>query len=296
VNLTNVAQNVVDALALGSIYALFALGIALVFGVLRLVNLAHGEIITAAGFALVITDGWPWWARIVAALLAGVIVSGLMHRLVFRPLEGVPAMTLMVASLALSYLLQSLALQWQGPRPRGVKELPLLSDSVTILDVQISALSLVSVLVTVLLLAALVALLRSTDFGLRIRAAAEDFTMARMLGIQADRVVLVAFGIAGVLAALGGVLLVSQTGTVSPTIGLNVVLFGLIACVVGGLGTLGGAVLGGFLIGSASVALQATLPLELRPYRDAFVFGAVFLVILFRPEGLIRSNALQERV
>jgi branched-chain amino acid transport system permease protein len=296
VNLTNVAQNVVDALALGSIYALFALGIALVFGVLRLVNLAHGEIITAAGFALVITDGWPWWARIVAALLAGVIVSGLMHRLVFRPLEGVPAMTLMVASLALSYLLQSLALQWQGPRPRGVKELPLLSDSVTILDVQISALSLVSVLVTVLLLAALVALLRSTDFGLRIRAAAEDFTMARMLGIQADRVVLVAFGIAGVLAALGGVLLVSQTGTVSPTIGLNVVLFGLIACVVGGLGTLGGAVLGGFLIGSAAVALQATLPLELRPYRDAFVFGAVFLVILFRPEGLIRSNALQERV
>jgi branched-chain amino acid transport system permease protein len=232
----------------------------------------------------------------VAALLAGVIVSGLMHRLVFRPLEGVPAMTLMVASLALSYLLQSLALQWQGPRPRGVKELPLLSDSVTILDVQISALSLVSVLVTVLLLAGLVALLRSTDFGLRIRAAAEDFTMARMLGIQADRVVLVAFAIAGVLAALGGVLLVSQTGTVSPTIGLNVVLFGLIACVVGGLGTLGGAVLGGFLIGSASVALQATLPLELRPYRDAFVFGAVFLVILFRPEGLIRSNALQERV
>ncbi|UGS35581.1 branched-chain amino acid ABC transporter permease [Capillimicrobium parvum] len=294
--MSTIIQNALDAIALGSVYAVFALGIALIFGVMRLVNLAHGEIIMAAGYTLLVTGGWPWWARVGAALAVGVVLSVLMHRLAFKPLQGASAVTLMVGSLAVSALLQTSVLTWRGGNPEGTRNLPLLNDAIEIAGVRVSVLSLVSVGVVASLLVGLAVLLRRTDLGLRMRAAAEDFSMARMLGVKADAVIMFAFAIAGLLAAVGGVLVVSQTGTVTPTIGLSVMLFGLIACVLGGLGSLAGAVLGGFVLGCASVVLQATLPLELRPYRDAFLFAGVFLVILLRPEGLVRTSALQERV
>jgi branched-chain amino acid transport system permease protein len=294
--MTEALQNVINAVALGSVYALFALGIALIFGVMRLVNLAHGELLMAAGYTLLITDGWAWPVRIAAAVVVGVVVACLMHQLAFRPLRDADPVTLLVGSLAVSYLVQSLALVWQGPTAKAPENIPFWTDSVTIGDLRVSTLSLVAIFGTALLLAGLHLLLQRTTFGLRIRAAAEDFTMARLLGVRANGVVLSAFAVGGALAAVGGVLLIGQVGTVTPTVGVSAMLFGLVACIVGGLGSLAGAVLGGFLLGTAAVTLQVTLPLELRPYRDAFLFGGVFLLILLRPEGLVRTSALQERV
>lgn len=294
--MTQVVQNGVDAVALGSTYALFALGLALIFGVMRLVNLAHGELIMAAGYTLYVTDGWPWPARVVAALLVGTALAALMQQFAYRPMQRADPVTLLVASLAVSYLLVSTAQVWQGATPKAPEELPVLSTAVELGGIRVSALSLVAIGVTAALLAGLHLVLHRTALGLRMRAAAEDSGMARLLGVPSNTVILAAFAISGLLAAVGGILLVSQTGTVTPTVGLGAMLFGLVACVIGGLGSLQGAVLGGMLLGCASVALQASLPLEARPYRDALLFAGVFLVILLRPEGLVRSDALRERV
>ncbi len=294
--MTQVLQNVVDAVALGSVYALFALGIALIFGVMRLVNLAHGEIIMAAGYTLFITDGLPWLVRVLAALTVGIVLAAVIMQFALRPLRDADPVTLLVGSLAVSYLLQSAVRAWQGDTAKAPELLPVLSTSVSLGSVRFSALSLVAIAVTAVLLVGLRQALQRSSMGLRMRAAAEDADMARLLGVRAGAVIAAAFAVGGLLAAVGGILLVSQTGTVTPTVGLSAMLFGLIACVVGGLGSLSGAVLGGMLLGCTSVALQATLPLGARPYRDAILFGAVFLVILLRPEGLVRSDALTERV
>jgi branched-chain amino acid transport system permease protein len=128
------------------------------------------------------------------------------------------------------------------------------------------------------------------------RASAEDFTMARMLGVNANRVIAAAFAISGVLAATAAVLLVLQSGSVDPSIGSYPVIVAFIATILGGMGSLRGAVLGGFLLGVITIALQAYLPLELRYYRDAFAYGAVIAMLLFRPQGLIVARSAQERV
>jgi branched-chain amino acid transport system permease protein len=263
---------------------------------MRLVNLAHGEIIMAAGYTLFITDGLPWLVRVLAALTVGIVLAAVIMQFALRPLRDADPVTLLVGSLAVSYLLQSAVRAWQGDTAKAPELLPVLSTSVSLGSVRFSALSLVAIAVTAVLLVGLRQALQRSSMGLRMRAAAEDADMARLLGVRAGAVIAAAFAVGGLLAAVGGILLVSQTGTVTPTVGLSAMLFGLIACVVGGLGSLSGAVLGGMLLGCTSVALQATLPLGARPYRDAILFGAVFLVILLRPEGLVRSDALTERV
>lgn len=293
---TEIIQNAIDAAALGSVYALFALGVALIFGVMRLVNLAHGEIIMAVGYSLAITGGLPWWIRLLCALIVGMLLAAAMHQFAFKPLRGADDTTLLIASFAVSMLLQNLAFTWYGSNPEGVINLPVINSAVEIGSLRVSTLSIASALVTVILLVGIQLALKRTDLGLRMRASAEDFTMARLLGVGANRVVLTAFIGGGFLAAIGGILVVSQTGSVTPDIGFGVMLFGLVACIVGGLGTLGGAVLGGYIIGALAVTLQVVLPLELRSYRDAFLFAIVFLVILWKPGGIISSKALEERV
>ena len=151
-------------------------------------------------------------------------------------------------------------------------------------------------MITVVLVAALVAFLRFTDLGIQMRAAAENFPMARLMGVRANRVIAAAFAISGVLAAAAAVSSVSQTGSVTTTMGVNVVVVAFVATILGGAGSLPGAVLGGLLVGTLTVVLQDTLPLELRPFRDAFVYGLVLAVLVVRPQGLIVSGSRQLRV
>jgi branched-subunit amino acid ABC-type transport system permease component len=281
-----VVQHIIDAISFGSLYALFALGIALIFGVMRLVNFAHGELIMAGAYAIVLI-GLPEPALVPLAVLIVVGLALAMERLVFRPLRGAGPATLLVASFALSYLLQNgAALKW-GALPRTTDFASGLSSSFTVGSVVIEKLDVVITAVTLALLGALNVFLNRTGIGTQMRASAEDFRMARSLGIRANTVIATAFALSGVLAAVASTLLVIQTGTVTPTVGVNPVLIAFIATIVGGLGSLSGAVLGGYAIGGLTVALQASLPLELRPYRDAFVFAAVLLMLIVRPGGLL---------
>jgi branched-chain amino acid transport system permease protein len=293
---SSVVQNAIDAVSQGSLYALFALGVALIFGIMRLVNFAHGELITGGAYALVLVSGPPLLVRVGATVVAVVVLAILMERVAFRPVRGADPSTLLVTSFAVSYVLQNLAILVFGSVPRSTNLSTALSHSVTIGSIDVAKLEIVTIAVTLVLLGCLAAFLNRTTFGVQMRAAAEDFDMARLLGVRADLVIAAAFAIAGLLAAVAAALLVAQTGTVTATMGITPVIFGFIATILGGMGSLSGAVLGGFVVGALGVVLQAALPLDVRPYRDAFLFLAVIAMLVARPSGLVVARSTETRV
>jgi branched-subunit amino acid ABC-type transport system permease component len=289
-----VIQDAIDAIALGSLYALFALGIAVIFGIMRLINFAHGELIMAGAYVLVLVS-LPVALLVPLTLVVVVVLALGMERVAFRPVRNAAPATLLITSFALSYLLQNVAALTWGSLPRTTDFAAGFDSSFTLGQVAIQKLDVVTIGVTLTLLACLSFFFRQTTLGTQMRAAAEDFRMARVLGIRANTVVAAAFAISGLLAAVAAILLTARTGTVSPTIGVSIVLFAFIATIVGGMGSLSGAVLGGFAIGALTVALQASLPLALRPYRDAFVFAAVLAVLVIRPQGLLPPRSALAR-
>lgn len=299
-------QIIFDALSLGSLYALGALGIALIFGVMRLVNFAHGDVIAFSIFALlwpsvdataiVFAGQLPWFLLIPFVLAVGAGLSVLCEIVVFRRFRRASPATMMIASFALGFVIRYFLLMLYSSRPKSISLLPGLSQPVDLFGAHLPLLQIITILVTVATLIGLTAFLRTTRFGLEMRAAAENFTMARMLGVRANRVIMGAFALSGALAGAIALILGSQTGTADIQMGGALMLMAFIATVIGGLGSLSGAVLAGFLLGAASVVMQVVLPLEARPFRDAFVYGAVILVLIFRPQGLIAARGTKERV
>lgn len=304
--MTAALQVLFDALSLGSLYALGALGIALISEVMRLVNFAHGDYIAFCIIALL----WPttqaatilFLGQLPTVLLVplviaiGALVSVASEVLVFRRLREANPATMMIASFALGFVLQHLLLVLYSSRPKSLSILPGLAWQVEVMGARIPLLQVVTIFATLAVLVALTAFLKRTRFGLEMRAAAEDFTMARMLGVRANRVILLAFAISGALAGAIGLVVVVQTGTADINMGLSVMLVAFIATVIGGLGNLWGAVAAGFLIGGASVLMQVILPLDARPFRDAFVYALVIVVLIWRPQGLFAPRAAKQRV
>lgn len=292
----NLIQIVIDALSLGGLYALTALGIGLIFSVMRLANFAHAEFVTVPAYVLFALSGQPVLMSIGAAVLMAVALALVTERVAFRPLRKVDPATMLIASFAVSMFLQKLLVFAVGSRIKPLDPLPMLSQAVRIGGVQIGALKLVTIVTCVVLLVALVWFLKRTRFGLEMRGAAENFTMSRLLGVRADRVIAIAFILSAVLAAVVAVLFSAQAGFVQPRLGLQLVIIAFVATVIGGLGSLFGAAVGGFAVGVVTTLLQAFLPPELRPFREAFLFVAVILVLLVRPQGLFPARGLKERV
>lgn len=291
-----VIQALIDAMSIGSIYALTALGIGLIFGIMRLINFAHAESITVTVYILVLAIGLGFPVALFLAAGGALLLALLSERLAFRPVRGANPSTLLITSFALSYLLQNTLVLVFGARPMGLNILPSLSRPLLIGDVRVPMIQVVTIGVTILLLLATGAFLRKTRIGIEMRAAAADFQMARLLGIRANRVIAVAFGLSGILASSAAVLYVAQTGVVEPRLGLHLALIGFVATVVGGMGSLPGAVLGGLAVGMVTVFLQVLLPSDLRPFREAFVYLAVIFVLVLRPQGLFRPASARERV
>ena len=289
-------QILIDAISVGGLYALTALGIGLIFSVMRLANFAHAEFVTVAAYTLFALSGQPVIMGIAASVLVAIVLAVLTERIAFRPLRGADSATLLISSFAVSMFLQKLLIFAVGSRPKAFDPLPMLSQPIVVGGVQVSTLKLVTIAVCVVLLAALTLFLKKTRFGLEMRAAAENFTMARLLGVRANAVIAVAFALSGVLAAVVAVLFAAQTGFVQPRLGVQLVIIAFVATVIGGLGNLFGAAVGGFFVGAVATLLQAFLPPELRPFREAFLFIVVILVLLVRPQGLFPARGLKERV
>lgn len=291
-----IIQTAVDAVSLGSLYALFALGIGLIFGVMQLINFAHGELIMITGYALVLVAGVWLPGEVIVGIGAAMVFAVAMERVAFRPVRGANPATLLVTSFAVSVILQSAAEMLFGSLPRGVNVSTTLAEYVRVGPILIPKLSIVTVAVTLGFLVSFSAFLKRTPLGIQMRAAAENFPMARLMGVRANRVVASAFLLSGLLAGLAGFLVVAQTGSVSPNMGVSIVVIAFVATILGGMGSLVGSVVGGFVLGGVTVVLQTVLPLELLPFRDAFVFGLVFVMLILRPQGLIVGKAMIGRV
>lgn len=289
-------QVIVDAVSVGGLYALTALGIGLIFGVMRLINFAHAQLIMIAGYAVLLSFSQSAALAVLFAVAGAVLLALLIERTAFRPLRGADPATLLIASFAVSFFIEKVMIMLVGSRPKGVDFLPMLAGQVEIAGVRLQLLQLVTIFVSVVLLVGTTWFLKATRLGLEMRAAAENFRMAEVLGIRANRVIAMAFAISGLLAAAVACLFVAQTGVVQPRMGLQLVVIAFVGTVIGGLGSLPGAAFGGFLVGVATILLQALLPPELRVFREAFLFLAVTLVLLFRPQGLIPARGLRERI
>jgi branched-chain amino acid transport system permease protein len=293
-------QTLADAVGLGSIYALMAVGIGLVFGVLRLVNFAYGQLVMAGAFAIAFASehGWPVAIGILLCFGVVLVLSFLMDRVVFRPLRGHSPAVMLVATFAVSFLLQSIALLWFGPLGKIATSLASLNQPVTVSGVDIRKISIVAICVAAACLLALVLLLNRTSIGLYMRAAAMDFRTARLLGVRADRVIGSAVLISGLLAAAVAVLMTVQTPLVTPDFALRDTILVLAGVVLGGMNRLVPATLGGFAIGFASGLLGGALPTDQSQYLPSFLFAGVILVLLVRPGGLFArgDDSALERV
>jgi branched-chain amino acid transport system permease protein len=202
---------------------------------------------------------------------------------------------LLITSFAVSFFLENAVIMTYGGRPKAVDLWQGLMEPILVAGVRIPKLQVVTIVVTSILLLLLVVFLRRTPMGVAMRAASEDFRMARLLGVRANRVIAVAFAISGFLAAAISFLIVAQTGVLSFHMGVPLVLFAFVATVVGGMGSLVGAVLGGFAVGIVSVLFQVILPIEWRPNRDVWVYGMILLILLLRPSGLVKVKSIEER-
>ncbi len=291
-------QNLADGLLLGSVYALMAVGIGLVFGVLRLVNFAYGQLVMAGAYALALASqwGWPLWAGIVLCFAVVLALSAAMEYLVFRPLRGHSAAVMLVATFAVAFLLQSIALLWFGTLGKIAGSVAFLNRPWEIWSVDVRKIAVVAVIVAALCLLLLQLLLTRTEIGLHMRAASMDFATSRMLGVRANRVISVAVLISGALAAIVAVMLTVQTPLVTPDFALRDTIVVLAGVVVGGLNRPVAATLGGFMIGFATGVLGGALPTNQSQYLPTIVFAAVILVLLVRPRGLFDFSRTVERV
>jgi branched-chain amino acid transport system permease protein len=290
-------QFLIDVLSLGGAYALMALGLVIVYGILKLVNFAYGELIMVAGYTMFLLGGspLPWLVMAVVAVGMAVLAGIATDYVAFRPVRAKSVTAVLITSFAFSTLLQNAALLFISPRPRPVPLPEIFSQTVTIGGAVTPLRNLITIAAAVVLLALFALLMRRTVLGIAMRAAAANFTMARMLGVPANLIITAAFAISGFLAGVVGLLWIGRIGTVVPGIGLEPLLIAFIATVIGGMRSLPGAVIGGFLLALIDTTLNYTLPQELLKFRDAFTFSLVILILLWRPDGLMKGPASGQR-
>jgi len=287
--MTELITVLVNALSVGSMYALLALGLAMVFAILGLVNFAHGELIAVTGYAMFFLafTGMPFTVIVIFAVIAAVIAAILMERVAFRPIRNATLAAGLMTSFALEMIVEAGWSNFISPLRMPIRIPAWLIHYWPIADSGISTYQGIAIILTAITVISLTIFLKRTIVGLAIRAAAEDFQITQLMGIRANRVVATAFAISGLLAGFVGFLWIAQRGSVDPHIGLNPTIKAFIAVIFGGVGSLSGAVAGGLLLGFIEVSLRTYLPESALPFRDAIGYFIVILVLLRWPDGLI---------
>lgn len=283
-------QQLINAISLGSLYALLALGLAVVYGVLKVLNFAHGDLVAVTGYTM-----WLLWMKsdipfpiaIAAGIVAATVVSILTELIAFRPLRKASYSVMLISSFAISIAIQNLIRQFIDPRPQGLRIPAVFDKVINVGTIKIGALSLIILFISLFVMLLLLYFLLRTKWGMALRAASVDFEVARLVGVPANRIITLAFAIAGLLAGIGGALWVIRTGGIAPTMGLYPIIKSFVSNVIGGLGSLGGAVLGGLILGFLDIFLKVLLPPGIRPYVEAFSLVAVVIILYFKPQGIM---------
>lgn len=277
-------QHGLTGISLGGAYALIAIGYTMVYGILRLINFAHGEIFMMAGYFMIFAiASLPWIIAIPVVLLLTVVLGVLIERAAYKPLRSAPRMSIMISAIGVSYLLQNLATYLFTALPRGYPEIPFLKKIFQFGDVSSSLVTLITPFLTLVLVFILILLINNTKVGMAMRAVSRDFETAQLMGIKINRVITITFAIGSLLAAIGSILYFTDRMTVFPFSGTLPGLKCFVAAVLGGIGSIPGAVLGGFILGLGETALVA---MGYSTYSDAFTFALLIIMLLFRPTGL----------
>lgn len=281
-------QQLVNGLALGSLYALIAIGFSMIYGIVRLINFAHGDLVMIGAFSTLglVATGVPWPLILLFVLAIGAAAGVTIGAVVFRPLIGAPQVTGFIATLAVSIVIQNTALMILSGQPRNFLFPAGMRQRVGLGGVSASVTDLTIIGLTAFLIAALLFVVYRTRLGTAMRATAENVIAARLMGIAVDRTIIAAFAIGSGLAAVAGLLWGGKFGQIDPLLGFVPGLKAFVACVIGGVGSISGALLGGYLLGLAEVLFVGLMPQEVSGYRDAFVFLLLIVILLVKPSGL----------
>ena len=289
-------QHISNALSLGSLYALIAIGYTMVYGILRLINFAHGDVFMLGGYAafyLITLLFMPWWVGFMVAFALTGILGVALERVAYKPLRNSPKISIMISAIGASFLIQNLATVIFGGRPKGFPVPDIFNKVVRIGPVSVVNISLLIPVLTAVLLAVLLGIVHRTKTGMAMRAVSKDLYAARLMGIDVNRIVSFTFGTGSVLAAIGGVMWALKYPQLNPTMGMIPGLKCFIAAVVGGIGNISGAVLGGLLLGFIEIMIIAFLP-TLTGFRDAFAFVLLIVVLMVKPSGLLGRNQIEK--
>lgn len=288
-----IAQQIINGINLGSLYALVAIGLTMVYGLLRLINFAHGDLLmwgAYLGLALVAGAVVPLPFTVLIPMVVIGLVGVLVERLAYRPLRGAPEVAMLITSLAVSSIIQNATVMGLTAQPRPFRLPPGLNQLHDVGGISFSTLDVVSFALAVTLMVVLTLYVRGTRTGMAMRASAENLRAARLMGININRVVAIAFFIGSALAAAAGWLYGAKFGTVDPFMGVLPGLKAFVAAVIGGIGVIPGAVLGGYLLGFAEIFFVGFLPPAFSGYRDAFVFILLLVILLIRPNGILGAS------
>jgi branched-chain amino acid transport system permease protein len=289
VDLTIFFQQLINGVSLGSLYGLVAIGYTMVYGILRLINFAHGDLLMFAAYVAIygITlFTLPWYISFPVAILATGLMGILLDRVAYRPLRDAPRISLLISAIGASFLLENLAVVFIGGVPKGFPRPAMFDQVIVFLGLHLQVLTIYTPLVTLILLFGLLYIVFKTKVGKAMRAASKDFETTRLMGINLDRIIAVTFLLGSILAAAGGIMWAMKYPQVNPFMGIFPGIKAFVAAVLGGIGNIVGAVIGGFVLGLGEVLIVAFVP-EMAQYRDAFAFVILILVLLFRPTGIM---------
>ncbi len=292
-----------SGISVGGQYALIAVGYTMVYGILRLINFAHGDVFMVAGLMMVYVSTWaPLYVAIPLVILLTVLLGFVIERVAYKPLRRAPRMSVMISAIGVSYLLQNLALYVTGGLNKNYPTIPWISDTVSVFGATTKMVTLVTPVLTFLLVVLLVQLINHTKIGMAMRAVARDFETSSLMGIKINNVISITFIIGSFLAAIGSMLFFTNYPGVTPTVGAMPGLKAFVAAVFGGIGSIPGAVIGAFIIGICENIIKGldTLlttfgviqqPLGLSTFADAFTFVLLIVILVFKPTGLFGEKA-----
>lgn len=288
-----ILQQLVNGLILGSMYALVAIGFSMIYGIVRLINFAHGDIVMIGAFTtlgLIEVIQLPFPIVILLVLVIGAISGIIIEKSTFRPMRGSPQATGFIASLGVSIMIQNLGIMILSAQPRNFTFPKYMQTIIDIGSVSFRIIDLVIVLISILLMIALVYLVQKTKLGIAMRATAENIDVARMMGININKTIMATFAIGSALAGIAGMMWGGKFGQIDPLMGFIPGLKAFVAAVIGGVGSIPGAILGGFILGFAEVLFVGLLPPEYSSYRDAFVFSTLIIILIVLPNGILGKD------
>ena len=283
-SLTTFLQPCLTGISLGGAYALIAIGYTLVYGILRLINFAHGDIFMMAGYFMIFAmASLPWFIAIPVTLIVTVVLGVTIERVAYRPLRSSPRMSVMISAIGVSYLLQNLATYLFTALPKGYPEIPFLKKIYQIGGLSASFVTFLTPVLTLVLVYLLILLINHTKIGMAMRAVSKDYETASLMGIKINKTISFTFAVGSLLAGIGSILYFTDRMTVFPFSGALPGLKCFVAAVFGGIGSIPGAVIGGFILGLGETALVA---MGQSTFSDAFTFILLIVMLLIRPTGL----------